>query len=161
MRQCSETGEICRAFQCLRIGACRHIPENKSHMISSQSEPTNQEPAAPSLEQSGYRKLIAVALSDAEVEPVSEAEFLRLATEIFTTDAMKKQAPQRTWYADKYLAVLKMRFGFGGEKKKTLKQCGEVFGVSREQIRAKEATALRIMRHPKNVLLYCPKRGQL
>ena len=48
---CPETQKNCRAFQCLRIKGCRH-------QVVSQPEPTNQAPAAPSLEQSADSEFV-------------------------------------------------------------------------------------------------------
>ena len=47
--------------------------------------------------------------------------------------------------------ILKMRFGIGYEKPKTLEEVGEHFGVTRERIRQLEGKALRKMRHPMRV----------
>jgi RNA polymerase sigma factor (sigma-70 family) len=44
--------------------------------------------------------------------------------------------------------ILRLRFGFDGGGGRTLEEVGEIFGVSREQIRHIEARALRHMRHP-------------
>ena len=52
------------------------------------------------------------------------------------------QLPQRD------AAVLRHRFGLGGEHDHTLEEIGEVFGVTRERIRQIEAQALRRLRHP-------------
>lgn len=49
----------------------------------------------------------------------------------------------------KEVAVLKLRFGFGGDDEQTLKQIGEKFHVTRERIRQIEAKALRKLRNPK------------
>lgn len=45
-------------------------------------------------------------------------------------------------------AVLRMRFGLGGEEPKTLKEIGTLYGVCSERIRGIEAKALCKLRHP-------------
>lgn len=44
--------------------------------------------------------------------------------------------------------VIHLRFGFDDGESKTLQEVGEIFGVTRERIRAVEAIALRRLRHP-------------
>jgi RNA polymerase primary sigma factor len=44
--------------------------------------------------------------------------------------------------------ILKLRFGLGGRKTHTLKELGEIFGVTRERIRQIQQGALRKLRHP-------------
>lgn len=44
--------------------------------------------------------------------------------------------------------VIRMRFGIGGEKSRTLEEVGNDFEVTRERIRFIEAKALRKLRHP-------------
>jgi RNA polymerase primary sigma factor len=44
--------------------------------------------------------------------------------------------------------ILIMRFGLGGSEKHTLKELGEVFGITRERIRQIQKGALRKLRHP-------------
>ncbi len=44
--------------------------------------------------------------------------------------------------------ILKLRFGLGGRKSHTLKELGEIFGVTRERIRQIQQGALRKLRHP-------------
>ena len=45
--------------------------------------------------------------------------------------------------------VLERRFGLNGNHKSTLKEIGQLFGVSRERIRTIEAEGLRRLKHPK------------
>lgn len=49
---------------------------------------------------------------------------------------------------DKEANVLRMRFGIGTDKAKTLEEVGEHYGLTRERIRQIENKALRKMRHP-------------
>jgi len=44
--------------------------------------------------------------------------------------------------------ILTMRFGLGDSKKHTLKELGEIFGITRERIRQIQKGALRKLRHP-------------
>jgi RNA polymerase sigma factor (sigma-70 family) len=44
--------------------------------------------------------------------------------------------------------ILRLRFGFDGGEGRTLEEVGEIFKVSREQIRHIESQALRKLRHP-------------
>ena len=44
--------------------------------------------------------------------------------------------------------ILKLRFGIGGERKHTLKELGELFGITRERIRQIQKGALRKLRDP-------------
>ena len=50
--------------------------------------------------------------------------------------------------SDREARVLKLRFGFEGNKQMTLEEVGRVFGVTRERIRQIEAKALRKLKHP-------------
>jgi len=45
-------------------------------------------------------------------------------------------------------AVIRMRFGIGDRTESTLEECGEAFEVTRENVRQREAKALRHLRHP-------------
>jgi len=45
-------------------------------------------------------------------------------------------------------SILKLRFGLNGERKHTLKELGELFGITRERIRQIQKGALRKLRHP-------------
>ena len=58
---------------------------------------------------------------------------------------------KRIQYAPKFVArvkpLVRARFGFDGEPK-TLKELGEMFGVTRERIRQQEAKILRMLRNP-------------
>ena len=45
-------------------------------------------------------------------------------------------------------SILKLRFGLDGERKHTLKELGEMFGITRERIRQIQKGALRKLRHP-------------
>lgn len=44
--------------------------------------------------------------------------------------------------------ILILRFGLGGERQHTLKELGEIFGITRERIRQIQKGALRKLRHP-------------
>jgi RNA polymerase primary sigma factor len=44
--------------------------------------------------------------------------------------------------------ILKMRFGLGGSRSHTLKELGEIFGITRERIRQIQKGALRKLREP-------------
>lgn len=44
--------------------------------------------------------------------------------------------------------ILRLRFGLGGERKHTLKELGDIFGITRERIRQIQKGALRKLRHP-------------
>lgn len=44
--------------------------------------------------------------------------------------------------------ILTLRFGLNGSKKHTLKELGEIFGITRERIRQIQKGALRKLRHP-------------
>ncbi len=48
----------------------------------------------------------------------------------------------------RYAHVLRLRFGLGGEGKKTLEECSQELGVTRERVRQMEIKALRILKHP-------------
>lgn len=45
--------------------------------------------------------------------------------------------------------ILTLRFGLNGARKHTLKELGEIFGITRERIRQIQKGALRKLRHPK------------
>jgi len=45
-------------------------------------------------------------------------------------------------------SILKLRFGLGGKQIHTLKELGEIFGITRERIRQIQKGALRKLRHP-------------
>ncbi len=45
--------------------------------------------------------------------------------------------------------ILTLRFGLNGSRKHTLKELGEIFGITRERIRQIQKGALRKLRHPK------------
>ena len=44
--------------------------------------------------------------------------------------------------------ILTLRFGLAGARKHTLKELGEIFGITRERIRQIQKGALRKLRHP-------------
>ena len=44
--------------------------------------------------------------------------------------------------------ILKLRYGLAGERPHTLKELGEIFGITRERIRQIQKGALRKLRHP-------------
>lgn len=46
--------------------------------------------------------------------------------------------------------IIELRFGLNGEKEHTLKEIGDMFGVSRDRIRQIEQKALIKLRHPSN-----------
>jgi hypothetical protein len=45
------------------------------------------------------------------------------------------------------LEIIRFRFGLNGDKTKTLAQCGEKFGLTRERIRQIETRVLRLIRY--------------
>jgi RNA polymerase primary sigma factor len=49
---------------------------------------------------------------------------------------------------DREAMILTLRFGLDGEEKHTLKELGEIFGITRERIRQIQKGALRKLRHP-------------
>jgi len=50
--------------------------------------------------------------------------------------------------SEREASILKLRFGLNGERKHTLKELGELFGITRERIRQIQKGALRKLRHP-------------
>jgi RNA polymerase sigma factor (sigma-70 family) len=50
--------------------------------------------------------------------------------------------------SDREATVLRMRFGLGGDQPKTLRQIGELFGVTGGRIRQIESKAMARLRHP-------------
>lgn len=61
---------------------------------------------------------------------------------------------------DREEMIIRMRFGLGGQKAKTLDEVGKIFSLTRERVRQIEAKALRKLRHPsrcqnlKNIIDY-------
>ena len=49
---------------------------------------------------------------------------------------------------DREEKVLRLRYGIGDGKPRTLEEVGKEFGVTRERIRQIEAKAIRKLRHP-------------
>jgi len=49
---------------------------------------------------------------------------------------------------ERYQQIVKMRYGFQDGNNHTLKQVGEVFGVTNERVRQIEHRTLRVIRHP-------------
>lgn len=49
---------------------------------------------------------------------------------------------------DREAKILTLRFGLNGSRKHTLKELGEIFGITRERIRQIQKGALRKLRHP-------------
>ena len=47
-------------------------------------------------------------------------------------------------------SIIKLRFGLDGNRSHTLKELGEIFGVTRERIRQIQQKALRKLRSPQN-----------
>ena len=71
-----------------------------------------------------------------ESVPSADAVVLRLAFEEQLKDALKELDPKEA-------QVLRMRFGIDDYEAKTLKEIGEILGLSRERIRQIESQALR------------------
>ena len=62
------------------------------------------------------------------------------------------------WNADRVTDLLSDRSGLSTGKVKTLKSCGEEQGVSAGRIRQVEATAMRMLRHPRHLHLFLKER---
>jgi RNA polymerase primary sigma factor len=52
--------------------------------------------------------------------------------------------------SEREASIIKLRFGLGGNRSHTLKELGEIFGVTRERIRQIQQKALRKLRSPQN-----------
>jgi RNA polymerase primary sigma factor len=52
--------------------------------------------------------------------------------------------------SDREASIIKLRFGLEGNRSHTLKELGEIFGVTRERIRQIQQKALRKLRSPQN-----------
>jgi len=83
--------------------------------------------------QSNARSLIGL---DYPEQKMVEEDMVRI-----TKDKLDSLTPREA-------KILRLRFGFDGGEGRTLEEVGEIFKVSREQIRHIESQALRKLRHP-------------
>lgn len=96
-----------------------------------------------------YADLIKVIFGE-DRAVISEDEFLAILPNMLFV----KPSHNRKWHGEMYAMVIAVRFGLGGAKQMTLKECGAEFGVGAERARHVEAKALRLLRRPDNVAWY-------
>jgi hypothetical protein len=75
---------------------------------------------------------------------IAEDDFLRILP-VLCGDLPTKRG---RWNGTMFSRLLTARFGLGGVARRTLKDCGDEFGVGAERIRQLEAKLLRRLRHP-------------
>ena len=68
--------------------------------------------------------------------------------DIYQEEVVNKVAQVLKTLSEREAEVLKLRYGIGGTKAKTLEEVGQIFGVSKERIRQIEANALKKLRNP-------------
>lgn len=72
-----------------------------------------------------------------------------LILELVISTGLREAIERALWgLTDREAAVIKKRFGLGGEPPKTLEEIGEMFGLTRERIRQIEAKAMSKLQEP-------------
>lgn len=85
----------------------------------------------------GKEMNIADIIEDKKASATENAEFEDLKSDILNVISTLKEREQE---------VVKMRYGLGGDAKKTLEEIGSIYGVTKECIRQTELRALKKMR---------------
>lgn len=81
---------------------------------------------------------------------IEDTNFLTPEQELLDKDLSKIVVELVDSLSERESFVISMRFGIDVSKAHTLKEIGDILGVSRERVRQVESVALRKLRHPKN-----------
>jgi RNA polymerase primary sigma factor len=89
----------------------------------------------------GETELLNFVENDSEPTPFTSVQQTMLEEDIeFALDEL----------SEREASIIKLRFGLEGNRSHTLKELGEIFGVTRERIRQIQQKALRKLRSPQN-----------
>ena len=110
-----------------------HIAIDMSHAITSLDTPIGDE------EEDCIGDLIADDGIESPMEALIKEANRAIIENVFST------------LGEREAQILRMRFGFEGERPKTLEEVGEHYGLTRERIRQLEIKALRKLRNPVRV----------
>jgi RNA polymerase sigma factor (sigma-70 family) len=111
---------------------------SRSHLVSVTSVPTEPASLDAPMSDEGTEGLDAVLADPDSLDPAEAATGDQMAAEL---DRLLDQLNEREQ------AVLRLRYGLGGEDPHTLEETGQLLGVSRERVRQLERRAMEQLRN--------------